>query len=105
MDIAYFGSIYLLSFSTFRCLNYRKILFHDTVNPRLQCRSIYVPSKPAVYASIIRRMLNYPQSCVTNTVLRSGLSPDLIGYDLLGYDLRELKDWEADERLEGQCGQ
>lgn len=49
------------------------------------CKSILVPSRPAVYASIIRLLLSYPQYCATTTVLRSDLS-ELIGYDILGLE-------------------
>ncbi|KAF8530443.1 hypothetical protein BU17DRAFT_36210 [Hysterangium stoloniferum] len=48
----------------------------------IRCPSIYVPSRPAVYASIIRLMTKYPPTCGTMTALRSDLS-ELIGYDLL----------------------
>lgn len=50
-----------------------------------RCKSIRVPSRPAVYSSIIRSMLNYPGHCATTTVLQSDLS-ELIGYDLLGIE-------------------
>jgi hypothetical protein len=49
------------------------------------CKSIHVPSRPAVYASIIRLLLSYPKNCATTKVLRSNLS-ELIGYDLLGLE-------------------
>ncbi|KAF8530433.1 hypothetical protein BU17DRAFT_36186 [Hysterangium stoloniferum] len=48
----------------------------------IRCPSIYVPSRPAVYASIIRLMAKYPLACGTRTVLQSDLA-GLIGYDLL----------------------
>ncbi|KIL59862.1 hypothetical protein M378DRAFT_168737 [Amanita muscaria Koide BX008] len=49
------------------------------------CKSILVPSRPAVYASIIRLLLSYPQYCATTMALQSDLS-ELIGYDLLGLE-------------------
>ena len=49
------------------------------------CKSIRVPSRPAVYALIIRMLLNYPQYCATTTALQSDLS-ELIGYDFLGLE-------------------
>jgi hypothetical protein len=49
------------------------------------CKSILVPSRPAVYASIIRLLLSYRKNCATTNVLRSNLS-ELIGYDLLGLE-------------------
>ncbi|KAF8328987.1 hypothetical protein F5887DRAFT_1006143 [Amanita rubescens] len=49
------------------------------------CKSIRVPSPPAVYASIFRLLLRYPKHCATTTVLLSDLS-ELIGYDLLGLE-------------------
>ena len=49
------------------------------------CKSIRVPSRPAVYASIIRLLLSYPQYCATTTALQSDLS-ELIGYDFLGLE-------------------
>ena len=82
---------------------------YATINPRLRCRSVYVPTAPAIYASIIRMMLNYPQLSRTSVELRAELS-SLIVFNLLGYDLQDLKafcvddaDWEAedtDESLE-----
>ena len=55
---------------------------HSTISI---CKSILVPSRPALYASIIRLLLSYPKNCATTKVLRSNLS-ELIGYDLLGLE-------------------
>lgn len=71
-----------------------------------RCQSIFVPQRPAVYASIVRLMLNYPKHCATTTVLHSDLS-ELIGYDLLGLadgylDPTNEEEWSAqgvDRRL------
>ncbi len=101
---------YPLSFSTLSLTELQEdIPLYATVNLRLQCRSVYIPTAPAIYASIIRMMLNYPQFSPTSVELRSELS-GLIVFNLLGYDLWDLKvfcvddaDWEAedaDERLE-----
>jgi len=78
--------LYPLSFSTLSLSELQEDTpFHGTPNLKLRCRSIYVPSKPAVYASIIRLMLNYSRFCIISSVLRSELS-SLVVYDLLGYD-------------------
>jgi hypothetical protein len=58
---------------------------HLLVATATRCKSIRVPSRPAVYASIIRLMLSYPKHCATTTVLASDLS-ELVGYDLLGLE-------------------
>jgi len=70
-----------------------------------RCLSVYVPSGPALYASIIRLMMLYGPFDATMKVLRSDLS-ELIGYDLLrldGYvDPNDDVEWElrgVDERL------
>ena len=61
-----------------------KLPSHHSTTSSL-CKSIRVPSRPAIYASIIRLLLSYPAYCATTTVLRSDLS-ELIGYDLLGLE-------------------
>lgn len=60
---------------------------HSTISV---CKSILVPSRPALYASIIRLLLSYPKNCATTKVLRSNLS------ELIGYDLLELEDGYMD---------
>ncbi|KAF9068492.1 hypothetical protein BDP27DRAFT_1421850 [Rhodocollybia butyracea] len=47
------------------------------------CSKVFVPTVPAIYASIMRMMLNYPQHSPTMYQLQSDLS-ELIGYHLLG---------------------
>lgn len=102
--------LYPFSFSSLSVSELQEsIPLYATVNPRLRCRSVYVPTAPAIYASIIRMMLNYPQFSPTSIELRSELS-GLIVFNLLEYNLQDLKvfcvddaDWEAedaDERLE-----
>ena len=64
-----------------------KLPSHHSTTSSL-CKSIRVPSRPAVYASIIRLLLGYPEHCPTTTVLRSDLSE----LQVIGYDLLELED-------------
>jgi hypothetical protein len=55
--------------------------FHITPS---ECHTILVPP-PAVYASILRMMLQYSRSSGTMGILKSDLS-ELIGYHLYGLD-------------------
>ena len=77
-------ALYPQSFSTLDDSELEEKPPHHSTTSSL-CKSIRVPSRPAVYASIIRLLLNYPQYCATTTVLQSDLS-ELIGYDLLGLE-------------------
>ncbi|KAF8964812.1 hypothetical protein BDZ97DRAFT_1814611 [Flammula alnicola] len=79
--------------------------FHLTSSYR--CSKILVPRPSAVYASLIRMMLNYPRQCSTRTHLESDLS-ELIGYNLLdlsgGYvdpdDNQLWEDLQVNSRIE-----
>ncbi len=98
--------LYPLSFSTLDLSECEEEPpFHIGSNS-FRCPTIFVPSPSALYASILRLMLQYPRHCSTMTVLRSDLS-ELIGYDLLelaeGYvDPDDDEAWhekEVDKRL------
>ncbi|TDL22820.1 hypothetical protein BD410DRAFT_769812 [Rickenella mellea] len=90
--------LYPLSFSTLSFLE-TTLEFPYHVETLHRCTSIYVPRIPAVYASIIRMMLKYPQYCSTRTRLESDLS-ELVGYNLQGLecgyvDPEDDKLWQA----------
>ncbi|KAH9995175.1 hypothetical protein BJV74DRAFT_769977, partial [Russula compacta] len=96
-------TLYPLSFSTLsRSEMEEKPPYHITPS---SCQSILVPSPPAVYASILRMMLQYPRFCGTMYTLQSDLSK-LIAYHLLGLegyvDPSDDEEWasrEMDQRL------
>lgn len=96
-------TLYPLSFSTLSLSEMEeKPPYHITPS---MCHSILVPSPPAVYASILRMMLQYPRFCGTMYTLQSDLS-ELIGYDFLGlegyvdpFDDEKWASLEIDRRL------
>ncbi|KAJ7702530.1 hypothetical protein B0H16DRAFT_1347589, partial [Mycena metata] len=62
------------------------------------CAPVLVPTAPAVYASILRMMLQYDEFHPTMSILQSQLS-ELIGYHLLGLsdgfiDIHDDQEWE-----------
>ncbi|KAH9983480.1 hypothetical protein BJV74DRAFT_618198 [Russula compacta] len=95
-----FNTISPLVFDPLSLGNGGKPPYHITPS---SCQSILVPSPPAVYASILRMMFEYPRFCGTMYTLQSDLS-ELIGYHLLeGYvDPFNNEEWaslEIDQRL------
>lgn len=97
--------LYPLSFSTLLPSELDERAPFHTPSPSTRGSSIYVPSRPALYASIIRLMVQYDSYDPTIKVLQSDLS-ELIGYDLLrldGYvDPNDDVEWElknVDKRL------
>ncbi|KAJ7742891.1 hypothetical protein B0H16DRAFT_1019430 [Mycena metata] len=70
------------------------------------CAPVLVPTAPAVYASILRMMLQYDKFHATMRILQSQLS-ELIGYHLLGLsggfidvdDDEEWERWDVNRRI------
>ena len=71
--------------------------------PEPLCKTVLVPSRPAVYASILKSMLRYPRFDSARIFLQTDLS-QLVGYDLYGYadtDDEDLcEELEVDRRVE-----
>jgi hypothetical protein len=66
-----------------------------------RCKSVLVPTQPAIYAGIMRMMLRYPRFCSSMYTLRSDLS-ELIGYHMWRFhdghvDPDEEDEWSADD--------
>ncbi|KAL4250063.1 hypothetical protein ABKN59_004914 [Abortiporus biennis] len=75
--------LYPLSYTSLQHAELIKSIPSHITNSR--CSSILIPRPSAVYASLIRMMLRYPQYCSTRTVLESDIS-ELVGYHLLSMD-------------------
>ena len=76
--------LYPLSFSSLAWSEVTKQAPYH-IRPSVRCPNIFVPRPSAIYASLIRIMLNYPRYCSTRTNLESDLS-ELIGYHFLGLE-------------------